>query len=131
MFLDTSGLLCFFDDGDSRHLNAHNSIKSSNALLTTSYVLAEFIPLCEVRGLRRKKTLKFTESIMHNPLVEIVWVDKVLHKQGFSLLQSRLDKTYSLCDAISFVVMNLMHIDEALTTDKHFQQEGFTKLLES
>jgi len=131
MFLDTSGLLCFFDEKDYRHLEAQTSIKLSVSLLTANYVLAEFIPLCEARRLNRKKTLEFTESLVPNPLIEIIWIDETIHEQGFSLLKSRLDKTYSLCDAISFVVMNLMHVDEALTTDKHFQQEGFTKLLDS
>ena len=32
-------------------------------------------------------------------------------------------KPYSLCDAASFVVMRERSIAEALTTDKHFEQE--------
>lgn len=46
-----------------------------------------------------------------------------------NLLQVRLDKTYSLCDAISFVLMREHGIQEALTTDHHFEQEGFRRLL--
>ena len=46
------------------------------------------------------------------------------------LLHKRLDKSYSLCDAVSFVLMRERRILEALTTDKHFVQEGFTRLLE-
>ncbi|MEH2312972.1 MAG: hypothetical protein V7K35_16570 [Nostoc sp.] len=40
-------------------------------------------------------------------------------------------KTYLLCDAVSFVLMRRQGIMEALTTDKHFEQEGFTRLLRS
>ena len=47
------------------------------------------------------------------------------------LLENRLDKNYSLCDAVSFVVMRERGFIEALTTDKHFEQENFIKLLES
>ena len=43
--------------------------------------------------------------------------------------KARPDKTYSLCDAISFVLMRRQGIQEALTTDRHFEQEGFRKLL--
>ena len=39
-------------------------------------------------------------------------------------------RTYSLCDAVSFVLMQHYGITEALTTDHHFEQEGFVRLLE-
>ncbi len=45
------------------------------------------------------------------------------------LLHKRLDKTYSLCDAWSFVLMRERDETEALTTDQHFEQEGFVRLL--
>jgi predicted nucleic acid-binding protein len=45
------------------------------------------------------------------------------------LLLARQDKTYSLCDAVSFVLMRQRHLTEALTTDHHFEQESFQRLL--
>ena len=131
MLLDTSGLLCFFDDEDFRQADASAFIALANTRLTTSYVLAERVPLCQVRGLNRKTTLEFIKTLVVNPLIEIVWVDENLHNQAFALLQERLDKTYSLCDAVSFVIMREREASEALTTDKHFEQEGFIKLLRS
>ncbi len=131
MLLDTSSLYSFFDNKDFRHADASAFVESANIRITTSYVLAEFIPLCQVRKLKRRKTLEFVEMIVKNPLIEIVWVDETLHQEAFALLQNRLDKTYSLCDAVSFIVMREREITEALTTDKHFHQEGFSKLLES
>ncbi len=131
MLLDTSGLHCFFDEKDFRHNDASAFVESAAIRVTTSYVLTEFIPLCQVRRLNRKKTLEFVETLVKNPLIEIVWVDEVLHQRGFQLLQERLDKTYSLCDAVSFIIMRERGITEALTTDKHFEQEGFVKLLKS
>jgi len=52
-----------------------------------------------------------------------------VHELAMALLEERLDKNYSLCDAVSFIVMKEYGIIEALTTDKHFQQEGFSRLL--
>jgi len=46
------------------------------------------------------------------------------------LLHNRLDKSYSLCDAVSFILMRERQINKALTTDKHFAQEGFIRLLQ-
>jgi predicted nucleic acid-binding protein len=129
MLLDTSGLLCFFDESDARHQDAVAFFRSAAALLTHDYVLAEFIPLCQARGLNRQQTLDFVRSLLANPLVEIVWTDNLFYAQALTLLETRLDKTYSLCAAGSFTLMRERQINEALTTDKHFAQEGFVRLL--
>ena len=130
MLVDTSGFFCFLDESDHRHGDAVRFLQSANMRLTTSYVLAEFIPLCYSRSLNQKKTLNFASTLLANPLIEIVWVNEDLHKEAFALLQKRQDKTYSLCDAVSFILMRDREITEALTTDKHFNQEGFTRLLD-
>jgi len=59
----------------------------------------------------------------------VVWVDRLLTESAMQLLRARPDKTYSLCDAVSFVLMRLHNLQEALTTDRHFEQEGFIRLL--
>ncbi len=64
------------------------------------------------------------------PRLELAWIDSKQHQEAMNLLDRRLDKTYSLCDAVSFVLMRERQISEALTTDKHFVQEGFVRLLE-
>lgn len=56
-------------------------------------------------------------------------MDEALHQRAISLLESRLDKQYSLCDAVSFVLMREWGLTDALTTDHHFEQEGFRRLL--
>lgn len=75
------------------------------------------------------KNLAFAGRIVTDPKIEFAWVDDSLHQEAMNLLLSRLDKTYSLCDAVSFVLMRQRGIKEALTNDKHFEQEGFVRLL--
>lgn len=72
-----------------------------------------------------------TEAVTKRAIaqIEIVWVDEELHEAALALLRARLDKTYSLCDAVSFVLMRIHGLIEALTTDHHFEQEGFVRLL--
>lgn len=41
----------------------------------------------------------------------------------------RPDKDWGLTDCISFAVMTQEGITQALTSDRHFEQAGFTKLL--
>jgi predicted nucleic acid-binding protein len=62
-------------------------------------------------------------------LLRSFWINEEIHIKAFNLLKDRLDKSYSLCDAVSFVVMREHGVTEALTTDRHFEQEGFIKLL--
>lgn len=59
----------------------------------------------------------------------MLWVDEALHRAALTLLVERLDKTYSLCDAVSFLQMQAERETEALTTDRHFEQAGFIRLL--
>ena len=129
MLLDTSGLFCCHHAPELQHDKAEGFFKNAPFKLTHSYVLAEFLPLCRARGLDVPKALVFMEDLLDNPLVEVVWVHKELHRSAVAFLRNREDKSYSLCDAVSFVLMRAHNITEALTTDRHFEQEGFTRLL--
>ena len=129
MFLDTSGLLCFLDRRDRRHTEALQLYRNARTRLTTNYVLAEYVALAHVRGMPRQHILSFSKAIVADAEVEIRWLDEALHREAVELLLARADKTYSLCDAVSFVLMRERGILEALTTDRHFEQEGFVRLL--
>lgn len=129
MLLDTSGLLCCFDADEQRHESAVYHYDSGLLRLTHNYVLAEFVALTQARRLPREASLTFVSSILLDPQVEVVWVDPAFHGEAMRLLHSQLDKSYSLCDAVSFVLMRQRSIGEALTTDSHFEQAGFRRLL--
>ena len=129
MLLDTSGLVSVFDAGDAHHLEATSLARSAPALLTHSYVLAEFVALCHARRLHRARALAFSADLLESPDAEIVWVSLPLHRAGLALLRARPDKDYSLCDAVSFVLMRERGLLDALTADRHFESEGFVRLL--
>ena len=97
--------------------------------MTHSHVLAELVALALVRRFPRSKVLAFIVDLVDNPDIETIWVDEQLHRKAMELLVAREDKTYSLCDAVSFVLMRQRGITDALTTDRHFEQEGFVRLL--
>lgn len=132
MLLDTSGLLCYIHQNEPQHQAAVQFLNSTNKKsLAHSYVLAELIALALIRRFPRPAVLTFVMDLLDNPDIETVWVDAQLHREAMQLLMDRQDKTYSLCDAVSFVLMRQRGITEALTTDRHFEQEGFVKLLQS
>lgn len=129
MLLDTSGLLACLDASESRHGNAVACYDSRATRLTHNYVLAELIALAQARRLPREPVLRFVAQLSVDRDIEMIWVDRVLHHQAIALLTAQLDKTYSLCDAVSFVLMRIRGVQEALTTDHHFEQAGFSILL--
>jgi predicted nucleic acid-binding protein len=128
MFLDTSGLLCVHNAAEPQHAAAKKLFKQHRQKLTSSYVLAELITLAFVRGMARGPTLKFVRNLIESRRVTVVWVDKSLQLAAMDLLEKRTDKGYSLCDAVSFILMRQRGISDALTTDKHFEQEGLARL---
>ena len=131
MLIDTSGFFSLYDNVDAFHRQAVSIYKSAAVRrLTTSYVLAEYTALAHIRGVPRSEIIKFSNLILDDKDVEIIWVDETLHREAVALLRRRPDKNYSLCDAASFVVMNARDVNDCLTTDKHFRQEGFVRLLE-
>lgn len=130
MLLDTSALLCLLHQPEPFHQEACQAYQTAAAArLTHSYVLAEFIALAQARRIPRPTALEFVTDLVANPDIETVWVNEILHDKVMALLRVRLDKTYSLCDAVSFVLMRERGVREALTTARHFEQEGFCKLL--
>jgi uncharacterized protein len=129
MLLDTSGLIGLFDRDEPFHVLAHDYFAASADWLTHSYILAEFVAVANARGLDRRAALAFIAHIPFSRQVTTVWVSDKLHDDGLRLLEARLDKSYSLCDAVSFVLMRRGGLTDALTTDRHFEQEGFTRLL--
>ena len=96
MIVDTSGLFCCFDEGDARHDDAVTFFQSAHIRLAVvhevttersehSYVLAEFVALCQSRGLNRIRVLDFSADLFLNPHVEVVWVDETLHRSASRL----------------------------------------------
>lgn len=129
MLLDTSGLLCLHHRPEPFHEQARILYQEARVRLTHNYILAEFVALATARHLPRVSALTYLADLLENPDIETVWIDGALHREAMRLLLLREDKTYSLCDAVSFILMRHRRISEALTTDRHFEQEGFQRLL--
>lgn len=129
MLLDTSGLLSLHYKTAPFHTQALAAYQKATTRLTHSYIVAEYVALANARRFPRLPVLAFIVDLLNNPDIETVWVDEALHRSAIDLLLTRQDKTYSLCDAVSFVLMSQRGIVDALSTDRHFEQEGFIRLL--
>ena len=49
--------------------------------------------------------------------------------EGLALFGKYNDKDWGLVDCISIAVSKTLNIEDIFTTDKHFEQAGFRKLL--
>src|SRR5258707_10987230 len=105
MLIDTSGFFAIHSEKDRDHLQAIDLYQKHRTRLATNYVLAEYVALALIRGLPRQKVMSFSAEILSDETITIIGVEESLHRQAVELLQARQDKGYSLCDAVSFVVM--------------------------
>lgn len=127
-FLDTGYLLALELAKDQNYPSAvqhwQQFLKTSPRLVTTSYVFDEVVTFFNSRG-HHAKAVQIGNSLLQSCSVDFVFVDNDLFGRGWDYFQKHQDKTYSLTDCISFVLMQDRGITTALTFDAHFQQAGF------
>ena len=132
VFADTFYWIAIANPRDEWHPVAVNASRALGAvhLTTTDEVLVEFLTYFSGRGkIWREKAVEMVQKIMANPNVTVIPQTRESFMSGFRLYQSRSDKKYSLTDCISMESMRSNKLQEVLTHDEHFQQEGFTILL--
>ena len=104
-----------------------DTIEKQRYLVTTNYVITELVVLLSSRyHLPRQEVIRAINTLRKDTSIEIIHVDEVLHDESWRLIEVRLDKEWSQVDASSFVVMKRYGMTQALTSDHHFAQAGFT-----
>jgi uncharacterized protein len=93
-------------------------------LVATSYIFDEVVTFFNSRGYH-DKAVQVGNWLLHSPSIYLVQVDEALFFAGWNYFQKHQDKSYSLTDCISFVVMEQLKINTAFTFDQHFTQAGF------
>jgi uncharacterized protein len=134
LFADTSGWGCLVDPTQPHHTLAVElyriARRQGRKVSTTNYVIAELVALLSSPlRIPRPSAIAFITALKTSPYVEVIHIDASLDTQAWELLSSREDKDWSLVDCSSFVLMQQQGITEALTTDRHFEQAGFIRLL--
>jgi predicted nucleic acid-binding protein len=134
LFVDTSGWGYYLDRQNPLNAVAISLIKQAvirrRRLVTTNYIITELVALLTSRyHLPRKQVIAAINAIKTHPSLEVIYIERTIDEQAWTLLETRLDKAWSLVDASSFVIMRQFGIIEALTTDYHFTQAGFRRML--
>lgn len=131
MRIDTSAWLIMFDETSPQNKRAVDLYRSDDIRITHSYIISELVSLAIARRHPLLRILNYVEDLLKDSNIEVLWIDEAYTWKALNLLLERQDKKWSLCDAVSFLVMDDNSITEALTTDHHFEQAGFVKLLDS
>lgn len=135
LFVDTAGWGSIVDPSQAHHTQAvamyRTARQQRREIITSNYILTELVALLtSPLRISRPQIVAFINGLKTSPYVETVHVDVTLDAQAWQLLTLRQDKVWSLVDCSSFVIMQQRGISESLTTDHHFEQAGFVRLLQ-
>ena len=127
VFADTFYWIALTDSSDAAHERAQ---RVSEPIVTTDEVLTEYLTFfCAAPEFMRREVALVVDDILQNPGVKVIPQSRATFLAGLELYRERPDKGYSLTDCISMAAMRREGITEALTNDRHFEQEGFRSVL--
>ena len=125
IFIDTSAFLAVLNANDRFHEQARQAwdeiLSSDTILFSSNYVLLETTALLQ-HSFGIEAVRLFENDIL--PVIEIMWLDEAVHKQGMSALLIANRRDLSLVDCTSFEIMRQSGLETAFTFDPHFGEQG-------
>ena len=129
VFADSFFFFALLNPHDNAHRRAWEfSSTFDGQIVSTAWVFTE---LGDGLSAPRDRTVftRLLDRVGIDPQCRLIPASQELFEAGTKLFGSRLDKSWSLTDCISFVVMQREGMTDALTGDHHFTQAGFIALL--
>jgi predicted nucleic acid-binding protein len=131
-FADTSYWIALLNPQDQLHRRAHSVSASLSdvGIVTSQWILAELLNSFADHGARiRSVASNAVATLLLDSSVTVVPVSDVAFAEVFLLYRERLDKSWSLTDCSTFLIMRKYGIEAPLTYDRHFEQAGFKAIL--
>ena len=133
VFVDTSAFIALLDPRDDSHAQAvriEQSLANQAAhLVTTNFVLDE--TYTGLRGkIQHSAILRFRDSARQSRQLNVMRITETLEDQAWEIFTRYHDKDFSFTDCTSFAVMQQLGITTAFAFEEHFEQFGFTRVLE-
>ena len=132
VFVDASYFIAQFRPGDQWETSAREARDrlGDAELVTTDEILTEFLTGVSRGGADiRAKAEAAVQDMLRDGDIRVIPQTHPSFLDGLSRFRRRLDKSYSLQDCIAMNVMEAEGITEILTSDRNFEQEGFTILM--
>jgi len=128
-FADTSYFIALLSPADANHARAQEIAEElRRPVVTSEYVVVEVGNFFRAPA-AKARFRRFMHVVESDRGTQIVPASSTLLRQAIELFVSRKDKTWSLTDCTSFVIMQAHAITDALSADHHFEQAGFRALL--
>lgn len=129
VLLDSSGWVAAAVRGQTHHLAARAAytaaVRQGYRILVTPMVLGESHALF-LKLLGRDKAVAALDSVLADPTHVVLPVDDALVRAAIDRwIKPYRDQNFSLCDAVSFEVMQREGVTRALSIDRHFVTAGF------
>ena len=130
VFADTFYWIALINPGDryAQEVQRFDDLLSGGNVFTTEEVLVEVLTFFAADTWLRIRAVETVREILSDPALHIVPQSHESFLSGFELYAARPDKGYSLTDCISMQTMRREGLTQALTNDRHFEQEGFRAL---
>jgi predicted nucleic acid-binding protein len=132
VFADTGYWIALLNPRDELHDRARqvSTTLGLTPIVTSEWVLTELLNSFAERGAQFRVVVSRTVATLRsNPSVIVVTQTSASFGDAFQLYQDRSDKSWSITDCSSFLIMRQYGIDAALTYDRHFEQANFQALL--
>ncbi|MGA2541138.1 MAG: VapC toxin family PIN domain ribonuclease [Verrucomicrobiota bacterium] len=131
LFVDTAGWVACADAADPAHRRSAAArdrwLEVGGVLVTSDYIADETLTFLRLRlGLAAAEA--WWRLVDGSPRLRWEFVSLARADKARNLFFRYHDKDFSFTDCTSFVVMRDLKLREALTTDHHFAQAGFTVL---
>jgi predicted nucleic acid-binding protein len=127
IFVDTSGIVAAINYKDQYHQRAKEILvkiaDQKPTLVITNYIRIETHSLLNNK-VNQDTALRFLDD----PGWLIEWVSPGDEQKAIQLLHRYYDKSFSLTDATSFIIMERLGLRSVMTFDKHFSQYGFNPI---
>ena len=134
VFIDSFFLIALIHPRDDYHQEAlvlQNQLSKTKMITTESVLFEVFAMFSRSSPEIRSKVVQVVERIIEDVNIEVVHQTRSDFMLAINMYGNRLDKSYSLTDCLSMILMRRQGIKEVLTHDHHFEQEGFKILMKS
>jgi uncharacterized protein len=131
-FADTGYWIALLNPRDDLHEKASAVSRDygPNQIVTSEMVLIEFLNSFSDYGPRlRQAAARAARVLRDTTQIVIVPQTRELFERALKRYEDMADKSWSLTDCASFLIMEDEQLTAALTHDRHFAQAGFQTLL--